>query len=145
MLTARCNLSLLCEQIERSGNGDIRAMTANAARLRCSISKEGGAVTGEERLREYLGDLYGDVSQWEGRPSDEQVARADMMKRQLDDVVAELNQLTQTRLPRINAQLEARKLKKIKVPSEEKRQENALEVGSAGGTTAAQRGRAVSD
>jgi hypothetical protein len=121
------------------------AEAADTIRKKIVATKEGGAITGEERLREYLGDLYGDVSRWEGRPTDEQVARAEVMKRQLDDVVAEFNKLTQEQLPEINAQLEARKLKKIDVPSEEERQKTALEAGSARATAVAQQKRAERD
>jgi photosystem II stability/assembly factor-like uncharacterized protein len=121
------------------------AEAADTIRKKIVATKEGGAITGEERLREYLGDLYGDVSQWEGRPTDEQVARAEVMKRQLDDVVAEFNLLTQERLPGINAQLDARKLKKIDVPSEQEWQKTALEAGSAGATAAAQHRRVERD
>lgn len=32
-------------------------------------TKEGGAVTGEERLREHLDSLYGAIVGWEGRPA----------------------------------------------------------------------------
>jgi len=80
--------------------------------------EKGGAVTGEERLREHLGDLYGDVTQYDGRPTDEQVARAAVLDRQLEDVITEFRRLTEYRLPGINAQLEAAKLKRIEVLSE---------------------------
>ena len=108
-------------------------------------TKEGGAVTGEERLREYLGDLYGDVAQYEGRPTDEQVARADVMKRQLDEVVAEFNQLTQARLPGINAQLRAKKLQTIDVSSEQEWQKRASASGSANAVAIALHSRAEKD
>jgi len=38
-------------------------------------------ITGEERLREFLGGLYGDVNGYEGRPTDQQAARADALGR----------------------------------------------------------------
>ena len=42
-------------------------------------TKEGGAITGEERLREFLADLYGNVVGYEGCPSQTQVQRADAL------------------------------------------------------------------
>jgi photosystem II stability/assembly factor-like uncharacterized protein len=67
-----------------------------ADRLRSKIvaTKEGGAITGEERLREFLAGLYGDVNGYEGRPTDSQAARADALSRELEDVVQEFRALT---------------------------------------------------
>ena len=56
-------------------------------------TKEGGAITGEERLREFLTGLYGDVNGYEGRPTDQQFARADVLARELEDVIHEFQAL----------------------------------------------------
>ncbi len=55
-----------------------RRLRRRPMRLRKKIvaTKEGGAITGEERLREYLTSLYGSVVFYEGRPSQTQVERA---------------------------------------------------------------------
>jgi len=34
---------------------------------------EGGWISGQEKLRERLGTLYGDVSGYDGRPTDSQL------------------------------------------------------------------------
>jgi len=81
-------------------------------------TKEGGAITGEERLREYLAGLYGDVNAYEGRPTDSQVARADALTRELEDVVREFRALTDKALPAINQALGAKNLQPIVVPAE---------------------------
>ena len=49
----------------------LRAASAQVDELRRKIvaTKEGGAITGEERLRENLADLYGNVISYEGRPA----------------------------------------------------------------------------
>ena len=52
------------------------ATDVDTIRGKIVATKEGGAITGEERLREFMGDLYGDVNQSENRPTDEQTARA---------------------------------------------------------------------
>ena len=93
------------------------AKAFDGVRGKIVATKEGGAITGEERLREYLGDLYGDVASYEGRPTDEQLARAEVMRRQLDDVVKELDQLART-LPPVNRTLKARGLKPIELLNE---------------------------
>ncbi len=69
------------------------ADAANALRSKIVATKEGGAITGEERLREYLAELYGDVNGYEGRPTDSQTARADALAHELDDVVQEFRAL----------------------------------------------------
>jgi hypothetical protein len=53
----------------------------DAMRKKIVATKEGGMITGEERLREYLASLYGDVSGYEGRPSQTQVERTDAPSR----------------------------------------------------------------
>jgi len=52
-------------------------------------TKEGGAIAGEERIREKTTGLYGTFIGYEGRPADYQVARIDSLKHELDDVMAE--------------------------------------------------------
>ena len=66
----------------------LQAASAKVDELRRKIvaTKEGGAITGEERLREFLANLYGDVNGYEGRPSQIQVERANSLTRELGDV-----------------------------------------------------------
>jgi photosystem II stability/assembly factor-like uncharacterized protein len=70
-----------------------QAAAADTIRKKIVATKEGGAITGEERLREYLATLYGDVNGYEGRPTDAQLARADALARELDDVIKEFTAL----------------------------------------------------
>src|ERR1035438_1945307 len=53
----------------------LAALAESADKIRSKIvaTKEGGMVTGEERLREFLAELYGDLTSYEGRPTDSQV------------------------------------------------------------------------
>ena len=69
------------------------AAAIDKIRTKIVATKEGGAITGEERLREYLAGLYGDVNGYEGRPTDSQVARTDALARELEDVIAEFRAL----------------------------------------------------
>jgi len=94
----------------------LAALAADADKIRSKIvaTKEGGAITGEERLREFLGTLYGDVNGYDGRPTDSQVARADVLQRELEDVIKEFQGITDKALPAINKQLAAKKLPPIK-------------------------------
>jgi photosystem II stability/assembly factor-like uncharacterized protein len=47
---------------------------------------EGGAITGEERIREHLDQVYGALNGWEGRPAKYQVERIDVLRRELTEV-----------------------------------------------------------
>ena len=87
-------------------------------RSKIVATKEGGAITGEERIREHLGVLYGDVNGYEGRPTDYQVARAESLGHELEDVIADFRKLTDKELPEINAGLKKKKLEAISVLSE---------------------------
>ena len=93
------------------------ASKADALRSKIVATKEGGAITGEERIREHVGELYGDVVQYEGRPTNYQVARADSLDHELADVVADFTKLTAD-LPAINSGLQKAKLAPITVPNE---------------------------
>jgi photosystem II stability/assembly factor-like uncharacterized protein len=94
------------------------ASKADAIRSKIVATKEGGAITGEERLREFLSGLYGDVNGYEGRPTNEQVAREAALAHELEDVIKEFQTLTSGSLPGINAALQAKNLPPITVISE---------------------------
>jgi len=113
------------------------AKSVDALRGEIVATKEGGAITGEERLREYLGDLYGDVVGYEGKPTDEQVARANVMNRQLDEVVTRLDQLTSKQVPSINLKLKAKKLPTLEEIPEAEWQKTSAESSSANAAAAA--------
>jgi len=84
-------------------------------RKKIVATKEGGAITGEERLREFLTELYGSVVNYEGRPSAAQVARTDAIAREMADVSQAFEKWLSTELVPINAALVAHKLQRIEV------------------------------
>jgi photosystem II stability/assembly factor-like uncharacterized protein len=90
--------------------------SAQADELRKKIvaTKEGGAITGEERLREYLTGLYSDVVFYAGRPSQMQAERADALARELADVVKDFDAWTARELSGLNSELTAKKLEQLK-------------------------------
>src|SRR5215467_3291265 len=69
--------------------GRLQQLSTNVDHLRTKIvaTKEGGMITGEERIRELLGRLYGSVNGFEGRPSEYQAARSDSLAHELEDVI----------------------------------------------------------
>jgi hypothetical protein len=108
------------------------ADSADSIRKKIVATKEGGMITGEERLREFLGGLYGDVNGFEGRPTDSQVARSDVLARELEDVIREFTNLTDQQLPAINRQLQAKKLAAVPVLSEQDWQKSRADEPPAG-------------
>jgi hypothetical protein len=82
-------------------------------RKKIVATKEGGAITGEERIREKTTQLYGALNSYEGRPADYQVARIDSLKKELDDVEAEFAALLAKELPAVNKSLTEKKLPPI--------------------------------
>jgi len=92
---------------------------ADALRSKIVATKEGGALTGEERIREFTTVIYGAVTGYEGRPTDSQVARADALSHELEDVIHDFDQLAAKELPAINAGLRKKKIEPIKVLSEQ--------------------------
>jgi photosystem II stability/assembly factor-like uncharacterized protein len=95
-----------------------RLLTAAAQvenlRKKIVATKEGGMITGEERLREFLVDLYSSVVNYEGRPSQTQVERADAIDRELADVVKEFDYWSRKELADINTVLIQNKLNPVK-------------------------------
>jgi hypothetical protein len=94
------------------------AADADALRTKIVATKEGGMITGEERLREFLGALYGDVNSYDGAPTTPQLARADVLDRQLADVIKEFQDLSKDRLAVINRELGKKGLAPMTVLSE---------------------------
>jgi photosystem II stability/assembly factor-like uncharacterized protein len=82
-------------------------------RQKIVATKEGGMITGEERLREFLAELYGSVVGYEGRPSDAQVQRTDALARELADVTRDFDAWSGSELSTINKLLAARKIPAI--------------------------------
>jgi hypothetical protein len=93
----------------------LRAASATVDSLRKKIvaTKEGGMITGEERLRENLADLYGNVVGYEGRPSATQLQRSGSIARELADVMAGFDAWEARELDGLNATLTARSLQPI--------------------------------
>jgi photosystem II stability/assembly factor-like uncharacterized protein len=85
----------------------LRAMSGSVDEMRRKIvaTKEGGMITGEERLREYLTSLYGDVNGYEGRPAQTQVDRGDALARELADVTRDFDRWAEAELGPVNTSL----------------------------------------
>jgi photosystem II stability/assembly factor-like uncharacterized protein len=112
----------------------LQQLAGKCDELRSKIvaTKEGGMITGEERIREHLGQLYGSVNDYEGPPADYQVARSDSLGHELEDVINDFRALTQKELSAVNAGLKKKKLAAISVLSEADWQKKREAEGGSG-------------
>ena len=97
-------------------------------------AREGGRLTGEERLREQLGDLYGKVNGYDGRPTNGQIGLADVLDSELKKGETDFDAMLAKDLPPLNSGLKGKKLPEISRESREaweKRNEDASR-GSGG-------------
>ena len=89
---------------------------ADAVRKKIVATKEGGAITGEERLREHMDDLYGGLTDYEGRPAATLIAYTSVLRRELDEVVAEFTALCDKDVKDADAALKAKGLPELLPP-----------------------------
>ncbi len=100
-----------------SGNAAVDAATkaklaafdakADDVRKRIVATKEGGAITGEERLREHTDQLYGALMSYEGAPGTYQMERIGVLEAELADIERQFESLMSTDLPGVNQALQA--------------------------------------
>jgi hypothetical protein len=88
---------------------------ADALRKQIVATTEGGAITGEERLREHTDEIYGAINSVEDRPTDYQMARIDALDRELKDVEAEWAAFQSGDLAAFNATLKAANLPPVTI------------------------------
>jgi hypothetical protein len=80
----------------------------DAVRKKIVATTEGGAITGEERLREHTDQLYGAILSYEGKPAAYQIAYIDTLRRELDEVTKQFDQLLTQDLPALNDSLKSK-------------------------------------
>jgi photosystem II stability/assembly factor-like uncharacterized protein len=103
----------------------------DAVRKRIVATTEGGAITGEERLREHTDQLYGAILSWEGKPTDYQQDNILALEAEFERIHRDFDALTADNLPALNRELGAAKRSGIAVqPIDEDADEDADE-GSA--------------
>ena len=90
----------------------------DAVRKQIVATKEGGAITGEERLREHTDQLYGALLSYEGKPGDYQLGYYEALKRELADASNEFAGLVAKDLPALNDALKAKGQPTISPPPE---------------------------
>src|SRR5438034_1047542 len=89
----------------------------DGVRKKIVATTEGGAITGEERLREHTDQLYGAILSYEGNPAAYQVAYIDTLRRELDDVTKQFDQLLAQDLPALNDSLKSKGQQPLSPPA----------------------------
>jgi hypothetical protein len=90
---------------------------ADVLRKEIAATTEGGAITGEERLREHTDELYGAINSYEGAPAAYQLTRIGVLSKQLAGVSGRFDQLAAGDLAARNRDLAAHKLEPITLPA----------------------------
>ncbi len=102
-------------------SNQLKSASAEADVIRKEIvaTKEGGMITGEERLREYLCDLYNNVVFYDGPPTQTEIERTDALKGELSDVSKKFDNWITKNLNKVNSALSAKELKPITILTRE--------------------------
>jgi hypothetical protein len=108
-------LKATTEQVEAAAEKGSSAKTlaigvaAQAAALKQQVvaTKEGGAITGEERLRENMDTIYGAINSVESAPTNYQIARVDALEKELAEVEAAFAKLKTGDVAKLSAALQA--------------------------------------
>ena len=118
---------------------DLRAWADAVEAFRAGIvsTSDAGWLSGDEKLREQIGDLYGSVVGYDGRPTDSQLARLKSLEAQLADAAKTFAELTGPRLAALNRKLEAKKLAPVEAPTREQWEQQQEAAGT--GVTASAR------
>jgi hypothetical protein len=81
--------------------------------------KEGGMITGEKKLREKLGELYGGVNGYCGRPTQSQVDSTAFFQKKMDEAASQFQSITGPALQSLNSALQGKSLEALKPMSRE--------------------------
>ena len=110
----------LLERASKLGKDDplknqLNGLAARTEVIRKKIvaTTEGGAITGEERIREKTTQLYGALTFYEGRPADYYISRIDSLSHDRKDVADEFDSFVDKNLQAVNNSLSAKKLEPI--------------------------------
>jgi hypothetical protein len=133
-------LALRADLAERGGaakdagtRSKIAALDQEIDTLRKGIvaTTEGGAITGEERLREHTDQLYGAIMSYEGAPAAYQVERIGVLEAERADIEAQFEALLSGKLPPLNRALQSQGLPLVEAPPRTAARASELSSSSA--------------
>jgi hypothetical protein len=114
------------------GRKTIKAYADDLDALRNTLSAtREGMLTGEEKLRERLGTLYGTVNSYDGPPSGSQLQNMELMQKELAEAAARFKALNDKSLAGVNTALAKAKLPAVAPISREEWQKR-LDAGPGG-------------
>ena len=124
-------------QSRPAGDGTLAPLAQFDARLdalrkQIVATREGGAITGEERLREHTDQLYGAITSWDGPPTQYQLANIDALRAQLGELSGKFAELTSKELPELNQLLKSEGVQELSVPAPVAFEDEAGGAGGAG-------------
>jgi hypothetical protein len=98
-------------QLSKRGQASLEAFADSLDKLHQSlvVAGEGGLMSGREQLRERMGNLFGELTAYDGRPSGSQLERVDSLAAELSGKQAELDRLAE-QIERLNRTLVKRGL-----------------------------------
>jgi len=109
----------------------VQAFTDELTALRSTLSAQReGWLTGELQLREKLGNLYGAVNFYDGRPTASMLDNLKLMEKDLGEATAKLQGIFAGSLPGVNAALAKAKLEAVTPMA---REDWEMKQGSGGG------------
>ncbi len=79
------------------------------------VATKEGRITGEERLREQIGWLYGQIVSYYGRPTDSQTERIDGLKYELEKAKISAENIYKSHLLKVNSDLQKAGLNRIEL------------------------------
>ena len=103
---------------------------ADTVRKLIVATTEGGAITGEERLREHTDQLYAAILNYEGKPTDYQMDNIAALESELKEVTSQFNKLVSTDLKMLNKALQGAGKKPVTSPPDHIAFDESEEPGS---------------
>lgn len=94
------------------------------------VPNSANRIAGQVRLRERLASIYGNVTGYQGRPTQSQLETLDNVEKEMKALEARLQEIHSTELPKLNKQLNKQKLAPIEVTSQEAFEAEGEEGGS---------------
>jgi hypothetical protein len=96
---------------------EVFAAAMEKQRTALVATSKGEGISGDERLREELGTLYGNVNGFDGRPTKSQVDRMGVLAAELDAATATFKAAMARELALLNPALSKRKIDPIVAPA----------------------------
>jgi hypothetical protein len=89
------------------------------------VATKEGAITGEEQIREQIGEVYGNMMAYLGRPTDSQLEVLQTLQASVDKYSAQVNTIFLEEIPALNKEMNREKIGVLKIlPKEELMKEN---------------------